>query len=103
MASFISLLFAFAKSVFAQGNMGEGLSGPYLGQNLPADTPVIFASGIVSTEMYNHSSVSISPDGAYMFFLKMGMGYNEVYWASSRIIETLRIKSRESLDHKTTH
>ncbi len=34
----------------------------------------------------------VSPDKKYIFFLGMGMGYNDVYWASSKIIEELRNK-----------
>ena len=34
----------------------------------------------------------VSPDGNYIFFLKMGMGYDDVYWASAKIIEELRYK-----------
>jgi Tol biopolymer transport system component len=45
------------------------LSGPYLGQSLTGNTTEIFAPGIVSTENYNHASVTISPDGT------------EIYWA----------------------
>jgi len=78
-ASAISMFFAFSFNVFAQGDFNEKLSGPYLGQNLPADTPVIFAPGIVSTEMYNHSSISISPDG------------HEIFWAMSPLDTPHRI------------
>jgi hypothetical protein len=47
------------------------LKGPYLGQNPPRKNPEIFAKGFVSTDMYNHCSISISPDG------------KEIYWAMS--------------------
>ncbi|MBE0655257.1 MAG: PD40 domain-containing protein [Bacteroidales bacterium] len=32
----------------------------------------------------------VSPDGKYIFFLRMGKGYNNVYWASSEIIDKLK-------------
>jgi len=34
----------------------------------------------------------VSPDGKYIFFLEMGMGHNDVYWASAKIIEEIRNK-----------
>ena len=40
----------------------------YLGQKPPGAEPEIFAPGIVSTEQYNHSSVTISPDGREIFW-----------------------------------
>jgi len=38
------------------------LKGPYLGQKPPGMTPEIFAPGIVSIEIMNHSSPVFSPD-----------------------------------------
>jgi Tol biopolymer transport system component len=46
------------------------LKGPYLGQKPPGLTPEIFAPGIVSTEMHEHSVPSFSPDG------------NQILWSS---------------------
>lgn len=57
----------------------EQLQGPYLGQKPPGKTPEIFAPGIVSTEYYNHSSVTVSPDG------------REIYWAMGPLDHPLRI------------
>ncbi|MCU0461358.1 MAG: hypothetical protein MUF36_05000 [Bacteroidales bacterium] len=51
------------------------LSGPYLGQTPPGSAPKVFASGIVSTSMVNHSCITVSPDGT------------EIYWIESKIIE----------------
>ena len=53
---------------FSQGMMdGDSdfpiLKGPYLGQKPPGIIPEIFAPGIVSTEMHEHSIPSFSPDG----------------------------------------
>lgn len=45
------------------------VKGPYLGQEFPNSTPIIFAPGIVSTKHFEHSALSISPDG------------NEIYWS----------------------
>jgi len=55
------------------------LKGPYLGQTPPKSTPKVFASGIVSTSMNNHCSISISPDGT------------EIYWAMSPLDTPQRI------------
>lgn len=46
------------------------LKGDYLGQPLPEDTPVVFARGIVSDTLLQHSAPAFSPDG------------NEVFWSS---------------------
>jgi ankyrin repeat protein len=39
------------------------LKGDYLGQTFPGDTPVVFARGIVSTDLQNHGAPSFSTDG----------------------------------------
>ena len=46
------------------------LKGPYLGQQLPGDTPEFFAPGIVTTRYHEHSAPAFSPDGS------------EVYWSA---------------------
>ena len=55
------------------------LSGPYLGQNPPGNKPEVFAPGIVSTELYNHCTISVSPDGT------------EIYWAAGLLDAPRRI------------
>ena len=32
----------------------------------------------------------VSPDGKYLFFLEMGMGHNDIYWVSTKVIDELR-------------
>lgn len=44
------------------------LKGPYLGQKPPRRTPEIFAPGIVSTELHEHSIPSFSPDGSQILW-----------------------------------
>ena len=44
------------------------LKGDYLGQALPGNTPVVFARGIVSTKMLEHSAPRFSPDGTEVFW-----------------------------------
>lgn len=46
------------------------LKGEYLGQPLPGETPVVFARGIISDTLLQHSAPTFSPDG------------NEVFWWS---------------------
>ena len=55
------------------------LKGLYLGQKLPGNFPEIFAKSIVSTDLCNHSSISISPDG------------KEIYWAMAPLDNPARI------------
>jgi hypothetical protein len=65
------LLFAWALS--AQHAADEPLTGsavlkgPYLGQQPPGDTPILFAPGIVSTGK-EHSAAMFTPDGKEVWF-----------------------------------
>ncbi len=77
------LLFAFTlplivtDAVSAQGSPGFPLlDGPYLGQEPPGLTPVVFAPDIVSTGSDEVNSV-FSPDGKEFYFAKFagGRGY----------------------------
>jgi hypothetical protein len=43
------------------------VSGPYLGEEPPGETPVLFAPGIVSTNTRDWSMAS-TPDGGELFF-----------------------------------
>jgi len=44
------------------------LKGPYLGQKPPGMTWEIFASGIISTEHKEHSTLAFSPKGTEIFW-----------------------------------
>jgi Tol biopolymer transport system component len=57
---------------YSFGQQFTDLYGDYLGQTPPGDTPVVFARGIVSTELQNHGFPSFTPDG------------NEVFWQENR-------------------
>lgn len=46
------------------------LSAPYLGQSVPGDEPALFAVDIVSSNQFQHGTVTFSPDG------------KEAYWVS---------------------
>ena len=77
----LSLLFLIAATTIASSQQGDFplLKGPYLGQRAPGTTPEIFAPGIVSTDMVNHSTISVSPDGL------------EIYWAMAPLDMPSRI------------
>jgi Tol biopolymer transport system component len=74
----ILLQFSFANCQNSHNDFPV-LKGLYLGQIPPGSAPKVFAPGIVSTDMINHSSISISPDG------------NEIYWAMSPLDTPSRI------------
>lgn len=50
------------------------LSGPYMGHPLPGDEPIWFAGDIVSSNRFEHGTVTFSPDG------------REAYWSSSYLL-----------------
>lgn len=47
------------------------LSGPYMGQHPPGDTPELFLPGIVSGHHRAHSSIAFSPDGTEAYWTEM--------------------------------
>lgn len=50
------------------------LHGMYLGQQPPGSEPVLFAPGIVSTDLHDDFSPAFTPDGHEMFFRCVGGG-----------------------------
>jgi ankyrin repeat protein/Tol biopolymer transport system component len=57
------------------------LKGKYLGQKTPGEKPEVFALGIVSTYMHEHSSPAISPDGKSLYWAPTWKGpirYTEI-------------------------
>lgn len=74
----------------SQQNSIPGLIGPYLGQKPPGAIPQTFAPGIVTTDYFNHSSVSMTPDG------------NEIFWSMAPLDSALRIYSSKRVDGKWT-
>jgi len=50
------------------------LSGPYLGQELPGDSAILFAPGIVSSGLADRD-IAISPDGNELFFTRNAKGF----------------------------
>jgi len=66
------------------------LTGPYLGQKPPGMTPEIFALRTVSTDLYNHSSISMSQDGS------------EIFWAMAPLDMPSRIYSSRMVNGSWT-
>jgi hypothetical protein len=59
------------------------LKGPYLGQNPPGTTPVVFAPGVLNSDKIGAFCSVFSPDGNefyYVRFLKNVEGSGRIYW-----------------------
>ena len=54
------------------------LRGQYLGQELPVDTPELFAPNLISTAMHTRD-LAIAPDGKEIFFCVSSFGYNLIF------------------------
>ena len=65
----VGFLLVAVLAINAQQKKIPKQTGFYLGQKPPGDVPELFASGIVSTEHFEHSSPTFSPDGT------------EIYWS----------------------
>lgn len=67
------------------------LTGPYMGQVPPGDTPQLFALDIVSTNRGQHSSVAFSPDDHEAmwssYFMPSDSGYSVGTLMCSRVID----------------
>ncbi len=71
-AIIITILISKSAILFAQKDHTNKIDitiNDYLGQELPKETPLLFAPGIISTENFEHSSPTFSPDG------------KEIYWS----------------------
>lgn len=72
---FKSLLLAFtiitiSPNIALSEDQFLNLSGPYLGQTPPGDSPQLFAPGIISTGI-EHSAAMFTPDGSEIWFGRM--------------------------------
>jgi len=65
----ISLFLAISVTINAQHTDFPKLTGPYLGQTPPGNTPEKFAPGIVSTEAHEYACC-FSPDGNEFYFTR---------------------------------
>ena len=59
------------------------LSGPYLGQVPPGDTPQLFAPGVVSTPLYTRD-IAMTPDGNEIYFCVSALGYNLIFYTEQQ-------------------
>jgi Tol biopolymer transport system component len=68
----ITLLLVSLYSLTLSASDFPVLSGPYLGQEPPGNTPKLFAPGVLSTEDANiHSTASFTPDGKELYFSRL--------------------------------
>jgi Tol biopolymer transport system component len=68
-AAGVVLFILLAASAIAQDDNSLKLTGPYLGQEPPGTTPVIFAPGVISVDTnFEHSAAVFSPDGKEVFW-----------------------------------
>lgn len=58
------------------------LKGPYLGQQPPGTTPVVFAPGIVSLEGERELNAVFSPDGRIFMFSRVVNGVFKMYFSA---------------------
>ncbi len=63
---------AAAPEYLARAGGGEAVTGPYLGQEPPGPEPEIFAPGIVSTGLHEHSAANFTADGNQLFYSVAG-------------------------------
>ena len=71
------LLLGLNSCVYAQEF--TDLYGNYLGQTPPGDTPVVFAPGIVSTPIIEHSAPTFSRDGKEIYWSVIKISNDSVY------------------------
>jgi hypothetical protein len=67
---YLILLFPLLIVNFLVAQNESDLKGAYVGQNLPGDTPELFAPGIVST-CKEHSAAMFTPDGNEVWFARL--------------------------------
>ena len=58
--------------VFGGAQEGTSRQGEYLGQRRPGAVPVLFAPGVVSSDLYEHGAPAFAPDGGALYW--------SVYW-----------------------
>lgn len=81
-----------ATSIIAQQKDFSKLTGPYLGQKPPDDTPIVFASNVIPDIGSEHTATVFTPDG------------KEAFWSriinpgqSPRLIVTMHIKQKNGV------
>jgi len=99
MKKFLYLLLALFVACTTQNEQKSDftrLDGEYLGQDLPGDSAVLFAPGIVSTGLADRD-VAIYPDGTEIYFCKniLGFKYATIFysklendkWSKPKVLE----------------
>ncbi len=71
LSTIFCLLLLTPVTLFPRVRVFPKLTGPYLGQEPPGDTPVLFAPGIISTGK-EHSAAMFTPDGGVLWILAPG-------------------------------
>lgn len=77
----ISILLIFAFDLFAQANDTFKLTGSYLGQEPPGESPVLFAPEMISSELNEHGC-TFSPDGKEFYFTRILNGIPSIMYTS---------------------
>ncbi|MEM1232471.1 MAG: hypothetical protein AAGI15_18175, partial [Pseudomonadota bacterium] len=77
----LAVLLSFAAS--AQDSWPE-LSGPYLGQQPPGTTPVVFAPGLISLEGERELNAVFSPNGRIFMFTRTIDGTFKMFYSSQQ-------------------
>jgi len=77
--SLLALTLACIKNNSEQEHSFPDLSGPYLGQSPPGDSPELFAPGIISTPMYTRD-ITMTPDGKEIYFCISAFRYNLIFY-----------------------
>lgn len=81
MKKIIYLLLVVLTACHTKSNDFNKLSGSYFGQELPSDSAVLFAPGIVSTGAPERDLV-FTPDGQEMFFVRsVGRLYSTIFYS----------------------
>ncbi len=75
----LSVLFYGSKKIAGESAEFPLLKGSYLGQQLPGNTPKLFAPGIISTNN-QHSSVYFTPDGLEVYFSRYFRNNSSIYY-----------------------
>lgn len=73
-------------TITAQQKEWPKLTGPYLGQKLPGNTPELFAPGIVSREGIQ-TKINISPDGSEFVFCEREQNTNKARFITIKKID----------------
>lgn len=94
----IYLLSFISTALFSQESSFPELSGPYLGQEPPGNTPIYFAPGIITVEEnFEHSAAIFSPDGKEVFWCT-----NVDWYTDKKVPGNLRLYTMEEVDGRWT-